>query len=224
VCYFPLSTNTALRGAPTGLYFEGFKTGTNYYRTVAIGGDGGFRIAVPPRPGVLVVQAAPRLPMFAEVGTWKESEGFHRRFPYVTIATRANGDGAPVGDARSLPGFMGPIPLSTYHAYRVINPAADAKTLDLTISVPRAPTRTLRFVGPDGRPIRGVRVRGLLAEPLTMTIDLDGSEAEVLALAPGERREVFATSNDGKYTASAVVSTADPQSRPIRLSGPAPSA
>ncbi len=48
-----------------------------------------------------------------------------------------------------------------------------------------------------------------------MTIILDGTEAEVLAL--GERREVFATSNDGKYTARAVVSTADPQSRTIRL-------
>ena len=217
VFYFPLSTNAALRAHPTGLYFEGFKTGTNYYRTVAIGGDGRFRVAVPPGPGVLVVQAAPGLPMFAEVGTWQESKRFHLQFPYVTLASRARGDGAPEGDAQSLPGFMGPIPLTNYHAYRVINPAADAKAIDLTIAVPRAPTRTLRFVGPDGRPIRGVRVRGLVAEPMTMTIVLDGSEAEVLALGPGERREVFATSNDGKFTASAVVSTADPQSRTIRL-------
>jgi hypothetical protein len=151
------------------------------------------------------------------MGTWKESDGFHRRFPYVTLTTRFNGDGAPAGDTQSLPGFMGPIPVSSYHAYRVINPAASAKALDLTISVPRAPSCTLRFVGPDGRPIRGVHVQGLLAPPRTMTIVLDGSEAEVFGLEPGERREVIATSNDGKYTASAVVSTDNPGPRTIRL-------
>jgi beta-lactamase regulating signal transducer with metallopeptidase domain len=217
VFYFPLSTNTALRGAPTGLYFEGFRMRTNYYRVVPIDGDGRFRIAVPPGPGVLLIQAATGLPMFAETGTWNESEGFQRRFPYVTLATRTKSDGAPEGDLLSFPGFMGPIPISNYHAYRVINPAANAATLDLTISVPRAPTRNLRFVGPDGRPIRGVRVQGLLAPPQTMTIVMDGSEAEVVALAPGERRLVIATSNDAKFTASAVVSTDDPQSRTIWL-------
>jgi hypothetical protein len=217
VFYFPLATNTALRGAPTGLYFEGFKTRTNYYRVVPIDGDGRFRVAVPPGPGVLIVQAATGLPMFAEVGVWKESEGFHRRFPYSTLTARHKSDGAPDGDTQSLAGFMGPIPLSDYHAYCVINPAAAATTMDLTISVPRAPTRTLHFVGPDGRPIRGVKVQGLLALPRTMTIIIEGSEAEVLALAPGEEREVIATSNDGKFTASVVVSTRDPQPRTIRL-------
>ena len=85
VFYFPLSSNTALRGSPTGLYFEGFPAGSqNYYRCVAIGGDGRFRIAVPPGPGVLLVQASPGLPMFAEMQAWKESDGFHRLFPYVS--------------------------------------------------------------------------------------------------------------------------------------------
>jgi beta-lactamase regulating signal transducer with metallopeptidase domain len=217
VFYFPLATNTALRGAPTGLYFEGFKTRTNYYRVVVIDGDGRFRIAVPPGPGVLLVQAATGLPMFAELGVWKESEGYHRRFPYSTLTARNKSDGAPEGDTQSLPGFMGPIALTDYHAYRVINPAAAATSMDLTISVPLAPTRTLRFIGPDGRPIRGVKVQGLLALPRTMTIIIEGSEAEVLALAPGEERDVIATSTDGKYAASVVVSTNDPQSRTIRL-------
>ena len=43
VCYFPLSTNTALRGAPTGLYFEGFQTGaritTGLSRSAETGGS-----------------------------------------------------------------------------------------------------------------------------------------------------------------------------------------
>ena len=140
VFYFPLSTNTALRGAPTGLYFEGFPPGTqNYYRIVAIGGDGRFRIAVPPGPGVLLVQAAPGLPMFAEMQVWKESDGFHRLFPYVKLATRAKNDGAPAGDTQSLPGFTGPIPLSAYHAYRVINPPPMRRPLTSRIVIPRAP-------------------------------------------------------------------------------------
>ena len=218
VFYFPLSSNTALRGSPTGLYFEGFPTGSqNYYRVVPIGGDGRFRIAVPPGPGVLMVQASPGLPMFAEAQVWKESQGFHRLFPYVNLATRAKDDGAPEGDRQSLPGFTGPIPLSNYHAYRVINPAKDATTLDVTLSVPRAASRTLRFIEPDGRPTRGVRVQGLLAPPNSMTFVLDGSEAEVLALEPGKPREVIAISIDGKYTAKAFVGTGDPQPRTIRL-------
>ncbi len=217
VSYFPLANNAALRGAPTGLYFEGFGTGTNYYRSVSIDGDGRFRMAVPPGAGVLVVQASPGLPMFAEMMTWKESDGYHRLFPYLKLSARAKGDGGPGGAAESFPGFMGPIPVSNYVAYRVINPASDTKSLDLTISVPRAPSRKLRFVGPDGREIRTVTVKGLLAAPSEMAVVFTDSEAEVLALEPGKPREVTATTNDGKYTASALVGTEDPEPRIIRL-------
>lgn len=224
VFYFPLSTNTALRGAATGLYFEGFPTGTaNYDVSHAIGGDGRFRIAVPPGPGVLLVQSSPGLPPMARFGIWKESEGLHRLFPYVALAARAKHDGAPEGDRQSFPGFNGPIWLSRkdyayqYHAYRVINPPADATTLDVTLTVPRAPSRVLRFVDPDGRAIRGVRVYGLVAPPLKMTVVFDGSEAEVLALEPGMPREVIATSNDAAYAIRTIVSTDDPQPRTIRL-------
>src|SRR5436305_2457210 len=68
VFYFPLSSNTALRGSPTGLYFEGFPTGSqNYYRCVAIDGDGRFHMAVPPGPGGLPAQASPGLAFLAAV-------------------------------------------------------------------------------------------------------------------------------------------------------------
>ena len=75
----------------------------------------------------------------------------------------------------------------------MINPASDATSLDLTISVPRGPSRKLRFVGPDGREIRTVTVSGLLASPSTMTIVFSDSEAEVLGLERGIPREVTAT-------------------------------
>ena len=98
-----------------------------------------------------------------------------------------------------------------------LHPPDDATTLDLTLTIPRAPSCTLHFVDPDGRAIRGVRVAGLLAPPHEMTFVLDGSEADVLALEPGKPREVIATSNDGKYTATVVVGTDDPQERPIQF-------
>jgi hypothetical protein len=238
VHYFPLSSNTALHGSPTGLYFEGFPAGSqNYYLNAVIDGDGQFRMAVPPGPGVLLVQASPGLPMWQEMQVWKESDGIHRLFPYVKLKTRVKNDGAPEGDTQSLPGFTGPIPLSAYDAYQVINPSATTMTLDLTIFVPRAPSRTLHFVGPDGREIRGVTVKGLLAPRNTMRLVLGsseaevpaevlalergfvlgGSEAEVLALEPGKPRQVTVSSNDGKYSASVFVSTDDPQPRTIHL-------
>jgi hypothetical protein len=50
-----------------------------------------------------------------------------------------------------------------------------------------------------------------------MTIILDGSEAEVIGLEPGRAREVKVVSDDGKYSATAIVGTDDPQPRTIRL-------
>ena len=216
VYYFPLSTNAALRGTPMGLYFEGGPShAANFSSSTWIGADGRFRIAVAPGPGVLLVQSAPGSPMFGDMGIWKESDGFHRLWPYVNLAGRSKNDGAPEGEPHSLSGLIGPIPLKNYHAYRVINPPPEATTLDQNLSIPRPPFRVVRFVDTDGRAIRGVAVQGLTATG--MTVILDGSEAEVLALEPGKPREVRATSSDGKFTAKAVVGVDDPQPKTIRL-------
>ena len=47
--------------------------------------------------------------------------------------------------------------------------------------VPRGPTRNIRFVDPRGSAVAGVTVRGLVSSP--MSVILEGSEAEVLALS-----------------------------------------
>ena len=79
---------------------------------------------------------------------WKESDGYHRLFPYLKLKTRVKNDGGPEGDVASFPGFSGPIPVSNYEAYQVINPASDATSLDLTISVSRAePQAPVRRAG-----------------------------------------------------------------------------
>jgi hypothetical protein len=229
VYYFPLPTNTALRGTPTGLYFEGAQYPGRIQSTcllsAEIGADGRFRMAVPPGPGVILVRSSPGVPSeFALTGSHKESEGLHQLFPYTELTARAKDDGAPKGGTQSLPGLTGPIPLATYHAYRAIDPPADATKLDVTLTVPRAPSRLLRFVGPDGRAMTGVRVHGLVAHAPGLEVVLDGSEVEILALTPGKPREVVAVSNDGKYTARTFVSADDPNPRTIRLDRSAASA
>jgi hypothetical protein len=171
--YFPLSTKTALRATPTGLYFADPPLGQNRSASTWIEGHGRFRIVVPPGPGVLLIQAAPGLPMMSlELPVWSESEGLHRLFPYARLTARAKDDGAPGDDSKSFPGFSGSIPVASYHAYRVISPQADAETLSVELTIPRAPSRLLRFVGPDGRLVRGVTIAGLL--PPVLADDLSG--------------------------------------------------
>lgn len=218
--YFPLATNTALRGAPTGLYFEGFPTGSrNFYRTVTIDPDGRFQMAVPPGPGVLLVQSMPGLPPLAELlGDWNEKDGLHRLFPYLKLTARFDNDGAPPGDAQSLPGFTGAIPLATYHAYRVIDPPADATTIDVTLTIPRAPTRQVRFVDAKDRPMTGVRLLGLApsSPSLPIKVKLEGSEIEVF-IEPAKPSELIATTDDARYAVRTFFKPDEKQPVTIRL-------
>ena len=156
----------------------------------------------------------PAGPVAGLAETWKESLELQRLVPYVKLTARAKNDGAPPGDLRS---FNGPINITSYDAYRVIDPPADAKTLDLTLTLPRAPTRQLRFVDPDGHAIPGVTVHGLVGDPWEWRLVFDGAEAEAVGLEPGKPRELIATSNDRKYAGMASVSTDDPQPKTIRL-------
>jgi len=223
--YFPLASNTALRATPTGLYFAGPPLGQNRSDSTWIDGDGRFRMVVPPGPGVLLIRAAPGLPLFGlQSPVLRESEEIHRLFPYVPLTARATGDGAPGDDPKGFPGFNGVIPLSSYHAYQVINPPADAAALAVELTIPRAPSQLLRFVGPDGRPVRGLTVAGLLAPPLPMTT-LDGSEAEALALDPSRPRPLLALSHDGLYFARDVLEVTGPLPMPPKtiVLGPASS-
>jgi hypothetical protein len=109
------------------------------------------------------------------------------------------------------------VQIENYHAYRIINPPADGKAGALFLPIPRAPTRMLRFVDPNGHAIQGVTVHGLVAPPLEWRLKFDGSEAEVVGLEPGKTREVIANSNDHKYAAMALIGLSDPNPMMMRL-------
>jgi hypothetical protein len=210
--YYPLASNAALRGSETGLYYEGLPRGSqNYNRSAMIDGDGRFRLAVPPGPGVLLVRTQPGSGDDG-MGNWEdraESEGVHRRYRYVPLARRAAADGAPGGGGDHFDGFAGPIPLGKYNAYRVIDPAADVSELDVTVEVPLGPARVVRFVDADGAPLADVTARGLAAPPHNMGVVLDGAETEVLALEAGKPRQLVAYTAGGKFAARAFVELDD---------------
>ncbi len=205
VTYYPLASNAALRDSPTGLYL-GDPEGPRVETSATIDGEGAFRILVPPGPGVLLVMAAPGMSMGVNLmptPTWPEVDTGRpilRLFPYAKLRARIPGDGAPpTADPSVLPGLAGPIPLASYHAYRVIDPPADAREMAVEIALDRGRSRPVKFVDPRGDPVRGPTVFGLVSLP--RPINLAGSEGEATALEPDRDRPLLAVSSDGRYFA-----------------------
>ncbi len=220
VHYRPLSTNTSLRGTPEGFYLETYEPP---YGRQPIGGDGSFEIAVPPGPGVILIEAQPGLPMMAGWGmSLSEDQGIHKLFPYSKLKARATDDGAPPspdGDPTRIPSFGHPVSVTSYHAYRVINPSGDETRLNMELEIPRAASRLVKFVDPEGKPISDLTVLGLLPEGHASTFLQKSSEADVLAL--DKPREIIAATRDGRFVAR---ETINPENNPavIRME-PAPS-
>ncbi len=209
VHYFPLANNTALKATPTGLYFAGDHQRQPVYTSAMIDGNGAFRILVAPGPGVLLVQAMPGTSMMASmIGSLAESDAGRptlRLHPYPRLRARTPGDGAPASaDPASLPGLDRPIPLATYHAYRVIGPPAGAREMAVDITLSRGQARLVRFVDPGGDPVRGPTVLGLLSQP-NAAVTLAGSEGEATALDPDRDRPLSAVSADGRHFAQATL-------------------
>ncbi len=212
VHYFPLANNAILRDSPTGLYFAGDPQGQRIYTSAMIDGEGTFRILVPPGPGVLLVMASPGISMFGVTdpvpGVDYAGRTLHRLFPYAKLRSRSPNDGAQAAaDLSSLPGLAGAISLATYNAYRVIDPQVGAREMSVGITVDRPASRLLQFVDLDGRPVRGVTIRGLLGPGLPPA-SIEGSEAEATVLEPGRPREALALSHDGRLYARATIAAA----------------
>lgn len=228
VWYRPLAGNAATAGTEVGDFLRHAPGSPDGLYVGFVGADGTFHGAVPPGPGVLLLQASPGMPFMSQLYLpWKESDGYHRRFPYALLSRRDPDDGAarpPGATEHELPGLFGPIKLvplvpdvgieqsalipsveierPSLVAYRVIEPAADAESYRVEITIPPARSRRVRLVDPDGRPVRGAVVSGLTWSP-PLTVVLDGDSAEALGLDAMRDRRVTARSRDGRLAGDA---------------------
>ncbi len=220
VWYRPLAGNATVAGGEVGAYFQRGVTEPHGLFVGLVGADGAFRGIVPPGPGVLLLEPMPGMPFMWEFTLpWKESDGYHRRYPYAPLTRRRAGRRRPraPGEAPdTLPGAFGPIKLENVVAYRVINPAADDSTHRVEISIPTAPTRRVRFVDPDGRPVRRALVFGVTAYP-HHRVALDGDEVEVIGLDPARERQLTASSPDGRLIVETSIRSDSAEPMTVRM-------
>jgi hypothetical protein len=220
IWYRPLVGNAAVTGNEIGGYLEHGLVDQHGLYLGFVEGEGSFRVVVPPGPGVLLLEAAPGMPfMWVFSMPTKEGDGLHRRFPYTNVRRRIPDDGAPrlPGAAENtLPGAHGPIALESMVAYRVIKPAANDAVYRADISIPAARTRRVRFVDPEGRPVRGSVVVGLTSSPFHQVM-MDGDETEVIGLDPTGERRLAAISPDGRLTVETTIRADRPEPIVIRM-------
>jgi hypothetical protein len=223
VWYRPIIGNASATNSETADYLRYALEGQRGLYVGLVESDGAFRGVVPPGPGVLLLEAAPGMPfMWVFSLPSKESDGYHKRFPYAPLARREPNDGAPhaAGEAaNTLPGTDGPISLEGLVAYRMIEPGANDVAYTVDISIPAAGGRRIRFVDSNGEPLRGVTVQGLTASEYHPVI-LDGDGAEVLGLDAVRARRLVAMSPDGQLSVETEVRADSPEPITILMGSP----
>ena len=105
-------------------------------------------------------------------------------------------------------------------AYRVIEPAANDAAYKVEITIPTTTTRRVRFVDPDGRPVRGAIVCGVTSYPM-QKVTLDGDEIEILALDPTRERPLSALSPDGRLSVETTIRGDSTEPVTVRMKRPA---
>lgn len=205
IYYQPLAGNAKAREGEWAAYYGQIKDPKGLY-VGEVADRGVLTAVVPPGPGVVLFTANPGLPMMATMGSpaFSDKDGYHRRFPYGRLSGRLPDDGLPTSaspDRQTLPGAFGPISLESFVAYRIINPVPDVNELTIEVRIPRALSRKLQFRDPEGRPVRGVIVRGLISGGFSQEVSVEGDEAEAMGLDPLRPREIIAVSVDQRYRA-----------------------
>jgi RNA polymerase sigma factor (sigma-70 family) len=193
VGYAPLSGNTHLDNLPGR---DVHLLGNMSYH---IDADGRFRLVVPPGPGIITMQ-----------NSWWAS-GVK---PYPRVRLRAEDRGKPCFRTRPDIGDMFITaagvyyPLSTTHAYRLIDPPAGTEKLTVDMQLDPGKTVTGKVVGPDGKPFKSATVAGQVAtfdEPATLKEDT----FTVAALLADDNRLVAAVHTGQKLGGTVVVGPND---------------
>jgi hypothetical protein len=183
--YATLSGNKHLLGLP-GKDIHG--QGAMSY---SLDDDGRFRFVAPPGPGIIVVQAREQT-----------------AYPMARILPRDRGK-----PYLRKEGGLGEVfissssvfnPLSSYHAYRLIDPAVGAEKLSADVQLDPGKAVVGKVVGPDGKPFAGATVAGvvpLFEDPTT----LKGDTFTVAAVLPEDNRTVAAVHAGNKLAGTVVV-------------------
>jgi RNA polymerase sigma factor (sigma-70 family) len=147
------------------------------------GRDGSYVLTVLPGPGVLAVEAPKPDAYMPALVTLKERKKFFK----LPLAFDGFGDNIMVpavgGNAAGAP-----IAQDRYNATVLLEPGEKDETLVKDIVLERAQEQKGRVLGPDGRPLAGVTVTGLVQDYDTET--LKGAEFTIRRINPKAKRQI----------------------------------
>lgn len=159
--------------------------------SAAVQPDGSYRLVVLPGPGILCVAASPWsayavavLDRSALAGLLNDGKRPADSFPNGGLRPLTQNPETAVGA-----GGRGVACVNRYHALALLRP--EEKVESLVFDFHLQPARTLRgsVVGPDGKPLAGVEVVGLIPTPEAEV--LEGAVFTVTGLNPRRSRELF---------------------------------
>jgi RNA polymerase sigma factor (sigma-70 family) len=199
VGYLALSDNKFFANIP-GNDKHGFNSPSGWNKE-----DGSYSLLVPPGSGLLTVKA--------EVGGEN---------PYMEVAIH-HADRPKTYKYEGLSeGFVvaggGMIGIVGENAYRLIDPAPDAKAITCDIPLERGQARTGKVVDPDGKPLTNVRVRGLAAPAaLDSSKTLADGSFKAIALNPLRPRLIAFVHKERKLVGHVLLATDAKEPVTVRL-------
>ncbi len=157
--------------------------------------DPTFRLTVPPGEGMIYANIRGTNPLYARAR--------------LRPADKGKGVGG-IGDRETKT-----IPLSGYHAYRMVDIPADAESFTVELELTRGFVRTGRLVGPTGKPVVGAQCYGL--KPVWGQVaTLAADSFEVTGLEPGHPRRLVFGHQDLRLVGSVILKDDGPQDQTSR--------
>jgi RNA polymerase sigma factor (sigma-70 family) len=153
--------------------------------------DGSYSLVALPGPGIICVAASPR-DAYAVAVLDKKDLAILGNDPTQLLNPLPDGWNCPSGRAPHTAvgkGDQGVLRVDRYSAMALIHPEETAKSLALDLMVQPACTLRGTVVGPDGKPLSGVRVVGLKA--IAEDEVLEGPAFTVRGLNPQRSRELY---------------------------------
>lgn len=200
--YYPLKENRWLKDLGEGLVSIPFQSSQeNFLRRVHIDANGEFHMSVPRGRGIILIEAHPPRDTLM-----RYANGTVPKVPYLTLGGDITGTKSlmanPKPSQTSFPGMLKPIEADNFHTYKLIDPANDSDPLNLRFEVKLPPTQRIHFVDPNGHPISGVNVAGLMPRgengQFQVTNVLDSDAVAYLEVQNATPRRIVAISDDGK--------------------------